>query len=102
MRVLLVLLSAFVVSSCSTMRGLQFQPNPTPIKIPAEAFTCQAPPGAWSVDADDVEIAINETKRTMAGDNCRQQVYTLCLVYKANDQVEGECIRPSVVPSPVD
>lgn len=89
MRVLLLLLSSVVVSSCAQKSAGPIVPEP--VRIPAEAFTCDPEPGAWPEGADDVEVAVNETIRTYAGRSCRQQLYTLCLVEKANGRVEGDC-----------
>lgn len=62
-----------------------------PTKVPAEMFSCDADPGAWAANADDVEVAINETRRTYGGQNCRVQMANLCKLFKANDLVVGEC-----------
>lgn len=75
----------------------KFQLNARPTKLPAELFTCDPAPGAWPADADDVAMAVNETKRTAAGNSCRQQLHTLCQIYKANNLVIGECIAPKTV-----
>jgi hypothetical protein len=34
---------------------------------------------------------MNETVRTAAAESCRAQLQTMCLVFAANGQVEGNC-----------
>lgn len=75
----------------------KFQLGARPTKLPAELFTCDPTPGAWPAGADDVQVAVNETKRTAAGESCRRQLYTICKVQAANNLVIGECIAPKGV-----
>lgn len=86
MRVLLVLLSSFAVASCAHPLAVNSAP-----KLSPELFACDPDPGAWKPKADDVEVAVNETLRTKAGQSCRQQLHTVCSVLAVNGQVQGEC-----------
>ena len=74
-------------------------PKPTP--LPAEMFECTAEPGPWAIDADDVEVTVNETQRTYAGRDCRRQLRRVCLTLTVLQQVTGECPNgfPSSEPS---
>src|SRR5690606_12300504 len=98
-----VLLSSFVVASCSwTPKPQPIQLGAKPTRLPAEFFECDLEPGAWAAGADDVVVAVNETQRTYAGRDCRRQLRRACLALKVNDLVTGECpdARPTAPPSP--
>lgn len=54
-------------------------------------FLCDPEPSVWAADADDIEVAGNETQRTYAGRDCRRKLRRACLALKVNDMVNGEC-----------
>lgn len=94
MRVLAVLLSCVVVSSCSGTPLPRLQLGAKPAPLPAELFMCEAEPGPWAEDADDVAVATNETIRTYSGRSCRKQLHLACRVADASKLVVGQCPAP--------
>lgn len=66
--------------------------------MPVELFECPNENPPWTEDADDVDIAINETERTTTGRSCRVQLHTVCRTLEVQGQVVGVC-KPITKPT---
>ena len=86
------------LAGCSTLAI-----RPEPVRFATEDFTCPNDPGAWSVGADDKEIATNGRLRLNAGQACRTQLWLTCRILKANDQLiaGGACPADPRTPASV-